>query len=114
MRYKEYLASKKWATKKEAFKKDNGGRECWVCGATKNLHVHHLTYKHAKYENVKEELRYLCAAHHEEVHELVQHSKGSNIWHATFKVRKRWEAIHGKRWGVRDLKEYARSSKRLK
>lgn len=43
-KYKAYLLSDEWKAKREARKKKDGYK-CKRCRSTKNLQVHHLTYK---------------------------------------------------------------------
>lgn len=64
--YKKYMSSAAWRkTRQEALKR--AGYKCEVCGATKNLHVHHLTYKNFTHEQ-PEDLKVLCQYHHRAVH----------------------------------------------
>jgi heterodisulfide reductase subunit B len=45
--YRKYLASDEWKAKRiKVLKRD--GYKCKLCGSTKNLNVHHKTYKRIK------------------------------------------------------------------
>lgn len=60
--YKRYLASRHWKqTRKEALAYH--GRRCAVCGTTRRLQVHHLTYERLGHE-LMTDFKILCKAHH--------------------------------------------------
>jgi 5-methylcytosine-specific restriction endonuclease McrA len=65
--YYAYLKSKKWAKKrrKALFKAKH---KCECCGATEELHVHHLSYKRLGKEPLSD-LKVLCRNCHCNVHE---------------------------------------------
>ena len=63
--YKKYIKSKEWQEKR-ALKIEEVGF-CQKCGATENLHVHHLTYENFKNEK-PEDLQVLCKDCHMKVH----------------------------------------------
>lgn len=66
--YQEYIKSHWWAAlRKRIFKKR--GRKCEVCGATKRLQLHHLTYERMGRER-ESDLKILCRHCHELTHEL--------------------------------------------
>lgn len=67
--YQAFLASPEWAQTKAAHKDDH----CYVCGATKDLHLHHLSYTLTYGTNPNAlthplNLVTLCAVHHHKVH----------------------------------------------
>jgi 5-methylcytosine-specific restriction endonuclease McrA len=65
-KHRAYLRSPEWkARRKEALLRA-GGR-CMDCGASKNLHVHHLTYKRHGNELARD-LRVLCNRCHRKRH----------------------------------------------
>ena len=66
-KYRAYLLSPKWYKLREQVKKRDKNR-CRVCKTTKNLHVHHLTYKRIYNEELKD-LITLCSYHHRLIHE---------------------------------------------
>ena len=66
--YLAYLKSKKWYNVRlRKFKQD--GAICEKCGATENLHVHHLTYDRLFREEM-EDLMVFCEKHHKQVEEF--------------------------------------------
>lgn len=66
-KYEKHLKSSHWNhLRQKALKRD--GRKCSLCGATKNLIVHHLTYKNLGDEYLHE-LQVLCKKCHQTTHE---------------------------------------------
>ncbi len=64
--YEEYLLSTAWKLKrKQAF--EHYGKMCSKCNKTKNLQIHHLTYRNI-FNEPMEDLMVLCKRHHEEMH----------------------------------------------
>lgn len=64
--YKRYIKSKEWQQKKnERLKKDQ--QVCKHCGSTRNLEVHHKTYKNFGRESI-DDLITLCRDCHEKMH----------------------------------------------
>src|SRR4051812_17176228 len=64
--YRRYLASDEWKrTRERAFAYH--GRYCAVCGTTKRLQCHHLTYARLGHE-LMTDLRILCKKHHPKGH----------------------------------------------
>ena len=62
----KYLQTKKWKDKRLlVLERDNN--QCQNCKSTSNLHVHHLTYKHWRNEEL-EELITLCSSCHSSIH----------------------------------------------
>src|SRR4051812_7827488 len=62
MDYKAYLRSQHWQqTRKKALAYH--GRRCSVCGTTRRLQTHHLTYERLGHERVTD-FRILCKDHH--------------------------------------------------
>ena len=69
--HSKYLQTKRWKDKRIlVLERDNN--QCQKCGSTDNLHVHHLTYKHWRNEEL-EELITLCSSCHSSIH-----NKGGN------------------------------------
>lgn len=66
--YYEYIASKEWQRKRLARIKLDGYK-CHICGSSRNLNVHHLTYERLGHEDM-EDLMTLCRSCHEKVHEI--------------------------------------------
>ena len=65
-RHRAYLRSPEWKTRRRAALERAGGR-CMDCGTTRNLHVHHLTYKRHGNELARD-LRVLCSRCHRHRH----------------------------------------------
>lgn len=61
--YNQYIQSKNW--KKVRRKQPN--KSCDVCGTTKELELHHLTYKRLGHER-QDDLIWLCHDHHQGLH----------------------------------------------
>lgn len=64
--YYEYLKSRRWKIKRNRALK-RAGYKCQVCACTKNLQVHHNTYKHIFHEH-KTDLVVLCRKCHTTFH----------------------------------------------
>jgi len=64
--YNVYLRSKKWAKKKKHIIKTYGGK-CEICDSTKELQIHHNTYKNRGME-LDDELLILCKDCHNTYH----------------------------------------------
>jgi hypothetical protein len=67
-KYAVYILSKEWRVRCALFYKTHG-HFCVACGETKNIHMHHMTYRHLGNE-MDEELAPLCRDCHHEYHEL--------------------------------------------
>lgn len=67
--YRAYLNSKEWQeTRQRIFRRDRF--TCVMCGANKNLHVHHITYENLGAEK-DADLVTLCESCHAAVHDEV-------------------------------------------
>lgn len=66
-KYHAYIKSSAWKNKRQEALNFHG-RYCRVCGTSKNIGVHHLTYKNLGNEKM-EDLTILCWEHHNEHHE---------------------------------------------
>ncbi len=64
--YRDYLRSEDWKHVRR-LKLEFAGHRCEKCGATDELHVHHLTYDRFGHENLTD-LQVLCRDCHETVH----------------------------------------------
>ena len=65
-KYINYIKSEKWAKKKQELFQEKG-KKCELCGSTKHIHVHHLTYERI-YNELIIDLQPLCRACHEKEH----------------------------------------------
>ena len=75
--YQAYLNSEDWQ-KKRRKKLNRGGwrkRRCAICGARKNLDVHHLRYRADLTQTTQSELRILCRRCHDVTHKLLKAGK---------------------------------------
>lgn len=76
-KYKDYLRSPEWkAKRKELF--SLRGKKCERCTATKQLHIHHLTYKNIFNEPL-EDLQILCKFCHKKEHNIQNKKRASKI-----------------------------------
>ena len=64
--YNDYMRSEDWKHVRR-LKLEFAGNRCEKCGATDELHVHHLTYDRFGHENLTD-LQVLCRDCHETVH----------------------------------------------
>lgn len=65
-RYGEYLQSPAWRERRRAALLRSGSR-CQICGATRALQVHHVTYVRVG-EEFPDDLRVVCVECHVEIH----------------------------------------------
>jgi 5-methylcytosine-specific restriction endonuclease McrA len=65
-RHRAYLRSREWRARRKDALAVAGGR-CQDCGASRDLHVHHLTYKRYGRE-LSRDLRVLCSGCHRRRH----------------------------------------------
>jgi hypothetical protein len=84
--YRSYLQSTHW--KRTRAKKRKRAQQCGICGATKNLDVHHLNYRQLT-DVTMSDLRVLCRRCHEVAHVL--HKVGAYTFTST---------NHHHRWAV--------------
>ena len=64
--YQAYIKSKEWqVTRQRIFKRDN--YQCCICGESKNLRVHHITYENLGAEK-DSDLTTLCSKCHKDIH----------------------------------------------
>lgn len=74
MNYGEYLNSEHWReTRQQRLERD--GHKCAICGSTKDLNVHHLTYIRIGKENIDTDLITVCHACHAMLHRVADRSK---------------------------------------
>lgn len=71
--YKEYLNSDHWRNlKKTAAKRPNNYGSCRFCGCTKNIELHHKTYRWIMTPYDLSTIVPLCRTHHQEVHDYAK------------------------------------------
>lgn len=87
-RYKDYINSDRWKAKVAAYWQRNG-KYCKACGATKNLHVHHMTYERFGGGEYMSDLMGLCHKCHRDVHTLDRKTGRRNLRAATFAIIER-------------------------
>ena len=66
--YDQYLKSFHWKNIKRAYYSSRAPKNCFICGATENLNLHHRTYKHLWKEIIGTHLNVLCRKCHLDVH----------------------------------------------
>ena len=62
-----YLKSSRWQKKREILH-NRAGHRCERCGASEDLHIHHLTYERLRYER-SDDLKVLCKTCHTLAHD---------------------------------------------
>jgi len=67
-KYAVYILSKEWRARCTAFYRKYG-KVCVACGEIRNIHLHHMSYRHTG-DELDEELAPLCRDCHHEYHEL--------------------------------------------
>lgn len=65
--YNAFMRSRRWAKLRER-KLSQARNRCEQCGATKDLHVHHLTYERFGGDERTTDLKVLCKSCHEKAH----------------------------------------------
>lgn len=65
-KYRTYLRSPEWKAKREELFKLRG-KLCETCTSTRNIQVHHLTYKRVFNEKLND-LQVLCKSCHKKIH----------------------------------------------
>lgn len=73
MSYGEYLQSPHWREVR-AKRLEKDGYRCAICGSTKDLNVHHLTYIRKGDENIETDLITVCHACHTMLHRVAERS----------------------------------------
>lgn len=71
--YREYLTSKKWEWYKKAIHYIYNN-ECYICGSTEKLHVHHKTYDRIYHEDL-DDLVLVCDFCHVRIHSNKDYEK---------------------------------------
>lgn len=66
-RYAKFMASEEWADIRTVVL-DIYNHQCAECGATEDLHVHHLTYERFGGDERMTDLKVLCKPCHEKAH----------------------------------------------
>lgn len=67
MRYDQFMASDEWRDIRTVIL-DIYDHHCAECGATEDLHVHHLTYDRFGGDELMTDLKVLCHSCHEKAH----------------------------------------------
>ena len=82
-RHRRYINSAEWARRREQFKQEHG-RTCQACGASRNIEVHHVTYARAYSGNEPDrDLRVLCRTHHQMAHDYADTGHYNSLESAT-------------------------------
>jgi len=92
--YLDYIKSDNWKNKKVKYYKKHT-KICEACGSTKDIHLHHKTYRRLR-EETSRDLVPLCSTCHDEVHRIARKQgigmsknkwskkgKFANLWHIT-------------------------------
>lgn len=81
-KYEAYLLSPEWKAKREQ-RLTISNHSCSACTASRNVHVHHLTYERIFNENM-EDLLPLCEEHHNRIELLIRSGEMSRKGHPLF------------------------------
>lgn len=76
--YVKYLHSQEWEEKRIKRIKHDKGR-CYTCGTTRNLNVHHISYKRIFHEHTRNDLVTLCRSCHRNMHIFINESKHGKL-----------------------------------
>lgn len=92
MAYSTYLKSKDWKNTKSRFYSSKLKKTCFVCGSSKNINIHHKSYKTLGHENLNH-LIALCRKHHFLAHEYLRFARLSGftkvtLWSVTKKYKR--------------------------
>lgn len=100
MPYSEFLKSDHWlATKKKAASRKDRYGSCEVCGTTKNLELHHTSYKWIGTKHELCNVISLCRTHHQEVHDYAK-SNDVSVRLATTAVKTKYAIMKKNKLGV--------------
>ncbi len=89
--YAAYIKSPEWRLVRKAYFASRLRQRCVVCDATKNIHLHHRTYKRLGQERLHD-LEPLCAPCHAATHDLHRELLASGKRLSLFKASKRLKA----------------------
>lgn len=88
--YEEYLLSDKWKQLRDYAESKGFLKKCSVCGATKDLILHHRKYVYLL-KPLKKQIRHLktlCRSCHEEVHKMTERGKRYGLSTSVRRLRK--------------------------
>lgn len=74
--YRAYIESDEWKSRREEHYQTHRYK-CSVCGVSKKLQLHHVTYRNQGREK-EGDLTWLCGKHHKEVHDVAK-SRGVSL-----------------------------------
>lgn len=88
--YKEYLKSEEWKTIKNKIKQRKGAKWnlCNICTSSKNLEVHHSSYKVIGTTNPHNTVKLLCRSCHQQIHDLCKENNKLDFYKAFKKLTK--------------------------
>ena len=87
--YDDFLSSEQWRQRRDKYIADHAS--CAACGATRRLHVHHVSYRRLGRE-LDSDLLTLCHVCHTEVHRLHRQWVEMTLREATLTVLYRQRA----------------------
>ncbi len=86
--YSQYLQSEHWKDVRARFWKSKLHHyQCYICGSTENLQVHHKTYNRIGKEYLND-LCLLCENCHKKTHELLKQHPTYVLWGAARRIKK--------------------------
>jgi len=91
--YKDYLLSEEWQTIKRSVRNRKGARWnlCNICASSKNLEIHHSSYKVIGTINPHDTVKLLCRSCHQKVHDLSKLNKKLDLYKACSRVKRQME-----------------------
>ena len=81
-KYKKYLASPEWKGRKERWFRSRPGCCCEVCGSSKKIILHHLTYARVGKER-DSDLMPLCNGCHLKLHRYARSRRGQSLYQSS-------------------------------
>lgn len=81
LKYEAYIQSKRWEQRKTAYYRLHA-KECWRCGVTVKIHLHHHTYIRLGQE-WDDDLVPLCESCHDRVHAIHKTERRLSLTEAT-------------------------------
>ena len=72
--YRRYIRSPEWE-KRKAVRMEIDGYRCVMCGDTKALQVHHVSYRNLGHEDILRDLCTVCNSCHRKIHRYYDREK---------------------------------------
>lgn len=95
MKYEDYLKTSHWKSVREK-RKELDGHQCFICGSTRELNVHHLSYERLGAENIETDMVTLCHGCHATLHRIKDQTKEELQRAIETGLEVRWEFLKQK------------------